>query len=147
LSERTLLFLSPIILLAVAAGLAVVATGAPPRLRAAAFTAGAMLLLFPAVRDTTARWARPVAEQSQALRSITAGVWRRVVAGEPVYVFSRDVPIWVFYTTDWRHPDTARVAELIALASSTGPNSGNAPPRRWKRSTAANSNRCRIRAG
>ena len=32
---------------------------------------------------------------------------RRAMA--PVYVFPGGVPTWVFYTTDWRHPDLARL--------------------------------------
>ena len=29
--------------------------------------------------------------------------------GEPVYVAARSFPLWVFYTTDWRAPDVARL--------------------------------------
>ena len=53
----------------------------------------------------------------------------RISSQAPVYVFSRDVPVWTWYTTDWAHPDTARARHLIEAASTTGPNSGNATSR------------------
>jgi hypothetical protein len=46
-----------------------------------------------------------------------------------VYVFSRVVPVWVYYTTDWEAPDRARVDWLLDAARRIGPNSGNSPTR------------------
>ena len=48
---------------------------------------------------------------------------RRTMA--PVYVFPAGVPTWVFYTTDWRHPDLARL-DWYARVGSSG---RNAPSR------------------
>ena len=49
--------------------------------------------------------------------------------GEPVYVFARSLPPWIYYTTDWAAPDTARLRFLLAAAHSTGAAFENAPSR------------------
>jgi hypothetical protein len=49
--------------------------------------------------------------------------------GEPVYVFARSLPPWIYYTTDWSDPDTARLRFLVAAAHSTGAAFENAPSR------------------
>jgi hypothetical protein len=40
--------------------------------------------------------------------------------GEPIYVFPRAVPAWVFHTTDWSAPDTARLAWVARAAGPDG---------------------------
>jgi hypothetical protein len=50
--------------------------------------------------------------------------------GEPVYVFARTLPPWIYYSTDWSDPDTARLGFLLAAAHSTGAAFENAPSRR-----------------
>lgn len=49
-------------------------------------------------------------------------------AGSPVYILASGVPAWLFYTTDWRAPDTARIAWYARVASAGGPAFANAPP-------------------
>jgi Dolichyl-phosphate-mannose-protein mannosyltransferase len=49
--------------------------------------------------------------------------------GEPVYIFARTLPPWIYYTTDWWNPDTARLRFLMAAAHSTGAAFENAPSR------------------
>ena len=44
------------------------------------------------------------------LRSIT----RAARGEEPIYVYSAAIPAWAFYSTDWAHPDTARLREILA---------------------------------
>ncbi len=48
---------------------------------------------------------------------------------EPIYVFGKAMPAWIYYTTEWSSADTARTARLMELARRIGPNSGNAPSR------------------
>jgi hypothetical protein len=50
--------------------------------------------------------------------------------GEPVYVFVRTLPPWIYYSTDWSDPDTARLGFLVSAAHSTGGAFENAPSRR-----------------
>ncbi|MGH7580168.1 MAG: hypothetical protein ACREM9_08350, partial [Gemmatimonadales bacterium] len=50
-------------------------------------------------------------------------------AGEPVYVFARSLPAWIYYTTDWERPDTVRLRALIRAAGAGGPAFENAPSR------------------
>jgi hypothetical protein len=130
LSERTLLFGAPLILIATVAGVEAVAgltTRRSPHFRPIAFAVLSALLLLPATFDSALRLRGLLRPDS--FRAAIAGIVRLTSEGAPVYVFSRDVPIWTFYTTDWTHPDTARVRLLGEAAASTGPNSGNTPGR------------------
>jgi Dolichyl-phosphate-mannose-protein mannosyltransferase len=127
LSDRTLLFLAPTCILAVVAGLEAGADLLGPSRGAMGFAVSALCVLIPPAADAVARLRSRVTPD--LVRTTTAMVWRDVQRGEPVYVFSRDVPVWAFYTTDWSHPDLTRVRALLGLAASTGPNSGNARSR------------------
>ncbi|HWB95738.1 MAG TPA: hypothetical protein VG672_03525 [Bryobacteraceae bacterium] len=49
--------------------------------------------------------------------------------GDAVYLYSRSVPGWMYYSTDWRHPDYQRLAWLAEVSRLTGPNGGNRPSR------------------
>lgn len=122
LADRTLLFTAPLVLIAMAGALDAVATvgGAP------ALALASILIVAPDVIDLVASGIPP---SDARVRGGLAAVWRHAEAGEAVYVFSLDVPRWTFYTTDWSHPDTARLDRIMTLASTLGPNSGNAPPR------------------
>jgi hypothetical protein len=115
LSDRTLLFLAPLCILSVVAGAGAIDW------HGVVFAA----LILPPVADAIVR--RP--HDGEDLRATTAMVWRQVQAGEPVYVFSRSLPVWTFYTTDWSHPDLRRTDSLMTLGAALGPNSGNAPAR------------------
>jgi hypothetical protein len=48
---------------------------------------------------------------------------------EPVYIFARALPAWIYYSTDWAHPDTARARYLIRATSAIGFAFENAPSR------------------
>lgn len=128
LSERTLLFLAPVVVLTVAAGLETVAfTPQSPRVAAALFTVLGALLLTPPTIDSVIRLRDMV--QPDTFRAAVAGLLQRARPDDPIYVFSRDVPTWTFYTTDWANPDTTRVRLLSEIAANAGPNSGNVPGR------------------
>jgi Dolichyl-phosphate-mannose-protein mannosyltransferase len=130
LSERTLLFVAPIVIVAAVAGVEALAGLAARRaqhVRLFAFAAFSALLLLPATIDSALRLRRLLRPDS--FRSTIADVVQQASQGAPVYVFTRDVPIWAFYTTDWNYPDTARIRMLTDASASTGPNSGNMPGR------------------
>jgi len=130
LSERTLLFAAGATVLSVVAGVEVLTAYVPDGAtvaRSAAFAALSLALLAPAIVNGGLQlidMTRP-----DQLRTAVDELTRHVAPNEPIYIFSRDVPVWTYYTTDWRDPDTTRVQSLLSAASSTGPNSGNHPPR------------------
>jgi hypothetical protein len=126
LADRTLLFLAPLLIVTMVAGLAAVTDLAPPPWRAPIFALAALTLIAPDAIDAVVRG---FPGRDRRIQSALATLWGRVQAGEPVYIYPLDVPRWVFYTTDWTHPDTVRVDSLVALAATLGPNSGNQPPR------------------
>ena len=130
LSERTLVFVAPTILIAMAGGLEAVAGVAARRsldIGGLIFAVLATLLLTPATVDGVLRLQD--AMQPDQLRAAVADFDRHARPNEHFYIFSRDVPILIFYTTDWSSPDTLRIRLLSDVAASTGPNSGNMPSR------------------
>ena len=130
LSERTLLFAAPLVIVATVAGLDALAGRAAvrsQRVRPFAFAALSVLLLLPATIDAALRLRGLL--RADSFRAAIADIVQQTSQGAPVYVFSRNVPIWAFYTTDWNHPDTTRIRLLADAAASTGPNSGNTPGR------------------
>jgi hypothetical protein len=44
-------------------------------------------------------------------------------------VFARSLPAWIFYSTDWTRPDTARLGYLVRAAGAGGFAFENAPSR------------------
>jgi dolichyl-phosphate-mannose-protein mannosyltransferase len=58
--------------------------------------------------------------------------------GEPVYVFARSMPAWIYYSTDWNAPDTLRLRFLIQAASAGSPGFENSPSRGRVREQDAN---------
>lgn len=130
LSERTLLFAAPVVLITVASGVeALAAAGARriPSIGSPLFASLAALLLLPATVDSAMRVHDLLTPD--AFRAAMVDLTQHARPSAPIYVFSRDVPIWTFYTTDWANPDTARVRRLVDVAASAGPNSGNMPSR------------------
>lgn len=53
-------------------------------------------------------------------RRLWAALFRAHGASEPVYIFPRTTPAWVFHTTDWSAPDTARLAWVARDAGPEG---------------------------
>jgi hypothetical protein len=130
LSERTLLYMAPFVIVATVAGvdtLAGLVVARSPRVRPIVFATLAVLLLIPATMDSAIRLRG--LRRPDSFRSDIADIVHQTSLGAPVYVFSRDVPVWTFYTTDWTRPDTARIRMLTDAAARTGPNSGNMPGR------------------
>jgi hypothetical protein len=126
-SPRLLLFALPAAVLLLAAGSGVVAEqlGRWRRLPWLGLVGGAVLAL--AALDAVRMLREPYEREA-----IAAPIQRFLAehqAGATVYVFGRTVPAWVFYTTDWRAPDIARVETLGALVSSEGRAFRHAPSR------------------
>ncbi|MGH7626895.1 MAG: hypothetical protein ACREOJ_16465, partial [Gemmatimonadaceae bacterium] len=118
IGSRLLLFATPLTVIVGAAAL-VFLIGLPGRrLRQVLYPAlvlGLLVWLLPATRDYARTRERP-----EDTRPLIA----RLVASsprDPVYVYATGVPAWIFYTTDWKNPDTARVRRMAKLVNAAGP--------------------------
>ncbi len=122
---RLVLFSVPLLALLVAAGLREALVRRRP-------TGWALIGLLGAVtavgvlRDL-ARASVPFGDEH--LRPLLQRLERTGRPGEPVYVIAGALPAWTFYTTDWAHPDTVRLARMAKEASYGGRAFENAPPR------------------
>lgn len=134
--DRLFLFVAPLTLIVAGALVAgAIDLVAPPRRVVALAAACAAIVLSVAVTHAR-RLANPV----------FYGVGKQVVAdvdsmsrGEPVYIAARSFPLWVFYTTDWRAPDAARLRWAASIGGAGGPAHNNAPSRGRVRSTDGDS--------
>ena len=130
LADRTLLFGASLMIVAVMAAIDDVVTRLVSLdIRAIAVACATALVAAPGIADAV--YTGRTTLQPDNLRITRDDLLARMRHGTPVYIFSRDVPVWTWYTTDWARPDTQRVRQLVSVASSTGPNSGNAPSRRY----------------
>lgn len=124
---RLLLFAAPLFLLLVAGGVAFL-VGALPWARARDAFAAAVLLAILVVSAPAALQppAPMLGEDAQHVLAFPAG---SPSTAAPVYVAAAAMPAWIYYTTDWSHPDRERLSRLTRLADALGPNSGNIPSR------------------
>jgi hypothetical protein len=96
-------------------------------LKMSGFAVAAVLLIVPL---TLYGFARAFSlEPPEHFRALVHELQERRLPGEPVYVFARSLPAWIYYSTDWGHPDTVRLSRLIDLASAAGAAFENAPSR------------------
>jgi hypothetical protein len=58
-----------------------------------------------------------------------AETYDRSAGNEPVYIFPRSVPAWVFHTTRWMTPDTMRLRWVAHIAGPEGAGFVNGPSR------------------
>jgi hypothetical protein len=117
IAERLLLFLAPLLFMVYAVALVFLTRCLPARARSIASLALVPLLLA---------WRAESVLEFVAHPPMTSGDSRDVISraeqgnhGEPVYLYAEGVPLWMFYTTDWRVPDKARLrwaARAQALA-------------------------------
>jgi hypothetical protein len=120
LAARLLMFTVPTLMLALAAAFA-----APTLQRARVGWALGVLAVIALIGVNVAHPYRP-ASTRQAADSL-----ERLARGdEPIYVASGSIPAWVFYTTDWAHPDTAYLDRIERYAGTPGAAAfHNTPPR------------------
>jgi len=128
IASRLLVFVAPLWLLLLAEGVSLASTKLPGRrtpLLALALI-GVLAPYRPVLRQL-----RDLADPSQEEDAgrLLARMRERRTSGQPVYLFSRAVPPWVYYTTDWGAPDLRRHRWYADLTSSTGRAFYNAPSR------------------
>jgi hypothetical protein len=117
LAFRLMLFGTPAMVWGVAAGLETAIEG---RQRWRSWTwAIAALVLFevPLERDFNDLTFLPARDN---VRSAAAFVRHAARKGESIYVLPGGLPGWVYYTTDWSHPDTLRLRRAERMGSSGG---------------------------
>ena len=126
ISLRLVLYLVPTVLVLVVGGVLFALDRVPEARRMRVLLlVGLALMLRPAMRSVLPRfWPY----HPQELRPLVSWVNERGPT-EPVYVFANAVPAWLFYTTDWAQPDTARLNWYERVASAGGPAFENAAPR------------------
>ena len=121
-ATRLLLFSAPLFAILVAAGAVAVSMRLErswPRIRARWIL---LLLVYPSLLlAVTLAFARPpdwgfYGTEVQPL----ADLFRQRSGGEPIYVFPRAVPPWVFHSTVWSAPDTSRLAWVARIAGPGG---------------------------
>lgn len=127
ISLRLVLYLVPVVMILVISGVLYAIDRASP-VRRSVFLVAVMLALLvrPALRSTVPRfWPY----HRQDLRELVQYIQTRNVR-DPIYVFANSAPAWVYYTTDWSSPDTARLNWYARVASADGPAFENASPRK-----------------
>jgi hypothetical protein len=129
LITRFMLYSAPFVALLVAHGVVVSARRLvrTPRYREGLVIAGGLALLALPARYTL--WVTRHPGNTEASPELVHSFMKHARVGEPVYVYSRAVPLWAYYSTDWTRPDTDRVQRLLRNAMEIGPNSGNGQSR------------------
>jgi hypothetical protein len=96
---------------------------------------GRRVLALAAVAAAVAIVSAPI-HIGRIAKPVYFGVGKQIVAdvdsmsrGDAVYVAARSFPLWLFYTTDWTHPDVERLAWGASIAAAGKPAHNNAPPR------------------
>jgi len=131
IATRLVLFSAPLLAILVATGAVVLAKAAErawPRIRARwlllALVYPSLLLAATLAVAPPKDWGfrgvevRPLAEE-----------YLKSPGKEPAYIFPRAVPAWVFHTTNWSAPDTARLRWVATVAGPTGLGFVNGPTR------------------
>jgi hypothetical protein len=126
-APRLLLFVVPGLAVLLAAGTEAVCAWLTRRWPVAWLAAAGVGLAFLPGLDAARQLAEPY--EREATRPLVERFRREHAPGAAIYVFGRGMPAWLFYSTDWRAPDLARVRERIALVSSTGAAFRNAASR------------------
>ena len=117
IGARLLVFLAPALMAFVGVMLAevlrVVRLGEP-----AAALAGALMIVVWGAPEAlrNARHPQIREEGRQSARQVA-----RAALAEPVYLTPSGIPSWVYYTTDWARPDTARLDFVVRAGTSSGP--------------------------
>jgi hypothetical protein len=131
IATRLVLFSAPLLAILVAVGAVAIAQAVErswPRVRARWLL---LLLVYPSlILAATLAFAPPSdwGFHGVEVRPL-AELYQKQGEKEPIYVFPRAVPAWVFHTTDWSSPDTARLRWVAQVAGPGGLGFVNGPSR------------------
>jgi hypothetical protein len=131
IAARLMLYAAPLLAVLVAVGIVAAARSIEARWPRVKTRWPVALFLYPSLVLAAVLTFAPPADWG--VRGVEIGpladVFLRDGGGEPVYIFARAIPAWVFHTTNWADPDTARLAWV---ARNGGPDGGafvNGPSR------------------
>jgi hypothetical protein len=118
-APRLMLFSAPLVIIMVAAGVAAASNWLRARWnRVPWFSAACLgLALLPGL-DAVRQIREPF--QREAVGLLIPWVEQQHAPDAVIYVPGRTMAAWLFYSTDWAAPDTARVLRLSRLVSSAG---------------------------
>lgn len=118
-APRLMLFSAPLVIVLVAAGVGAAADWLALRWRRVPwfYAACTGLVLLPGL-DAVRQFRAPL--EREAVGSLIPWLEADHAPGAVIYVPGRTMAAWLFYSTDWRTPDTARVLRLSRLVSSGG---------------------------
>jgi len=135
IATRLVLFSAPLLAILVAVGAVAIAQAVErswPRVHARWLL---LLLVYPSlILAATLAFAPPSdwGFHGVEVRPL-AEVYQQQGQKEPIYVFPRAVPAWVFHTTDWSSPDTMRLRWVAQVAGPRGLGFVNGPSRGRRR--------------
>jgi hypothetical protein len=114
-----MLFAAPLVIVMVSAGVAAVARWLQARWQFVPWfpLACSGLAVLPGL-DAFRQFREPL--QREAVGSLIPWLETHHTPGAVIYVPGRTVAAWLFYTTDWHAPDTARILRQSHLVSSGG---------------------------
>jgi hypothetical protein len=130
IAARLILFAAPLAIMLVAIGVIEIAQAIHRLLPSVPSRWVTALLLLPAVTTALASLLVP---RDQQLRPLVSELQQRWCDNEPVYVFHRIVPAWLFYTTDWTAPDLKQVDWVMRISGPGGLGHENGPSRGSRR--------------
>ncbi len=123
---RLLLFTAPLFAMLVAAGLAQVLSWRAEEPAPWIWPLATLLMVMG-----PAFYGLRLVARAPSLEPMAAVVRRFAAEAAPdeaVYLAPGSIPAWTRYTTPWARPDSARLARVARLASSTGPSFENGAP-------------------
>lgn len=125
---RLVFFATPLIALLLASGVYAAVAIAPRRIRPATFALVAATALGVSAYTT---YQRLYVRSQRETR--TATIIRELLAvgpaTEPVYIYAGALPVWLYYASDWRKPNAARLAFMMRMGAVGSPAFNNTPSR------------------
>ena len=127
IAPRLMLFLIPSLIVLLVAGLIEAVEALPAGARRPGLLLASAMLLLPLEFQATVRTFAP--GPSARFEDLVSDLQSHRRPGEPVYIFARSLPAWIYYSTDWTRPDSARVEYLSRAAGTGGAAFENLPSR------------------
>jgi len=127
IAPRLMLFAFPALIVLAVAGLGLALARLGPVWHNSGLLTITLLVVLPLVTASVVRVL--TLEPPGHFAQLVSDVERQRRPSEPVYVFARSLPAWIYYSTDWAAPDTMRLKYLVALAGARGAGFENRPAR------------------
>jgi hypothetical protein len=127
IAPRLMLFLLPALIVLLVAGLGEAVERLPLAARRHGLAVAAAVILLPLEFQAVVRTF--AVEPSARFQDLVHELQARRRPGEPVYIFARSLPAWIYYSTDWTRPDSLRLEFFVRAATSGGAAFENLPSR------------------